>query len=177
MLLLLSLLCWSKVRTICIHKLNTLSSFVTQNPRRKRLNCSSMNAIKTMNSSTFLVLAVGLGFASYNVEGFVAPSSSQQQIQRLQRQPLFSNDPLFDEEEDGNKAATEMSASLPFLPRPKLLDGSLAGDVGFEYVQQLPWMCDRTRSFFTLFDYDPETPNSLTCVSSWRYYANTLPKH
>jgi hypothetical protein len=27
---------------------------------------------------------------------------------------------------------TEMSKSLPFVPRPKLLDGSLPGDVGFE---------------------------------------------
>jgi len=26
----------------------------------------------------------------------------------------------------------EMSQSLPFVPRPKHLDGSLAGDVGFE---------------------------------------------
>lgn len=26
----------------------------------------------------------------------------------------------------------EMSKALPFAPRPKLLDGTLAGDVGFE---------------------------------------------
>ena len=31
---------------------------------------------------------------------------------------------------DGEKG--EMSKALPFAPRPKLLDGSLAGDVGFE---------------------------------------------
>ena len=30
---------------------------------------------------------------------------------------------------DDNK---EMSKSLPFLPRPKLLDGSMPGDVGFD---------------------------------------------
>lgn len=30
---------------------------------------------------------------------------------------------------DNNK---EMSKALPFVPRPKLLDGSLPGDVGFE---------------------------------------------
>ena len=29
-------------------------------------------------------------------------------------------------------AEKEMSQALPFLPRPKLLDGSLAGDVGFD---------------------------------------------
>ena len=26
----------------------------------------------------------------------------------------------------------EMSQAIPFVPRPKLLDGTLAGDVGFE---------------------------------------------
>ena len=33
-------------------------------------------------------------------------------------------------EKDGE--GKEMSKALPFSPRPKLLDGSLAGDVGFE---------------------------------------------
>jgi hypothetical protein len=33
-------------------------------------------------------------------------------------------------EKDGQ--AKEMSKALPFVPRPKLLDGTLAGDVGFE---------------------------------------------
>jgi hypothetical protein len=27
-----------------------------------------------------------------------------------------------------------MSKALPFVPRPKLLDGTFPGDVGFEYV-------------------------------------------
>jgi len=31
-----------------------------------------------------------------------------------------------------NKDDGDMSKALPFVPRPKLLDGSLAGDVGFE---------------------------------------------
>ena len=31
----------------------------------------------------------------------------------------------------------EMSKAIPFVPRPKLLDGSLPGDVGFEYVSAL----------------------------------------
>ena len=35
-------------------------------------------------------------------------------------------------EKDGEQK--EMSKALPFVPRPKLLDGTLAGDVGFEYV-------------------------------------------
>ena len=31
-----------------------------------------------------------------------------------------------------NGEEKEMSKALPFAPRPKLLDGTLAGDVGFE---------------------------------------------
>lgn len=34
---------------------------------------------------------------------------------------------------DGDKSSTtEKSKALPFVPRPKLLDGTLAADVGFE---------------------------------------------
>jgi len=32
----------------------------------------------------------------------------------------------------GDKSSPEMSQSLPFIARPKLLDGSMPGDVGFE---------------------------------------------
>jgi hypothetical protein len=39
-------------------------------------------------------------------------------------------------EKDGQ--VKEMSKALPFAPRPKLLDGTLAGDVGFEYVSDKP---------------------------------------
>jgi hypothetical protein len=31
-----------------------------------------------------------------------------------------------------NEKGKKMSKSLPFAPQPKMLDGSLAGDVGFE---------------------------------------------
>ena len=41
----------------------------------------------------------------------------------------LAND-LFDGEEQSGKK--EMSPALPFVPRPKLLDGTLPGDVGFE---------------------------------------------
>lgn len=39
-------------------------------------------------------------------------------------------------EKEGDNA--EKSKALPFAPRPKLLDGTLAGDVGFEYVVTYP---------------------------------------
>lgn len=42
----------------------------------------------------------------------------------------LSND-LFDGE-DQSSEKKEMSQALPFVPRPKLLDGELAGDVGFD---------------------------------------------
>lgn len=39
------------------------------------------------------------------------------------------NNDLWGSPSDGDK---EMSKALPFVPRPKLLDGTMAGDVGFE---------------------------------------------
>ena len=41
----------------------------------------------------------------------------------------LAND-LFDGDDKSSKK--EMSPALPFVPRPKLLDGTLPGDVGFE---------------------------------------------
>ena len=35
-------------------------------------------------------------------------------------------------ERDNMQDSTEMSKALPFVKRPKMLDGTLAGDVGFE---------------------------------------------
>jgi hypothetical protein len=40
---------------------------------------------------------------------------------------LWGGEPTKKDNEKG-----EMSQSLPFAPRPKMLDGTLAGDVGFE---------------------------------------------
>jgi hypothetical protein len=42
----------------------------------------------------------------------------------------MSDEDFFGGPSDGKK--TEMSKALPFVPRPKILDGSLAGDAGFE---------------------------------------------
>lgn len=42
---------------------------------------------------------------------------------------ILRND-LWDGEEGDSKP--EMSKALPFVARPKILDGTLAGDVGFE---------------------------------------------
>jgi hypothetical protein len=39
---------------------------------------------------------------------------------------------LWGEPPNKDGQSKEMSKSLPFVPRPKLLDGSLPGDVGFE---------------------------------------------
>jgi hypothetical protein len=39
------------------------------------------------------------------------------------------NNDLWGAPSDGDK---EMSKALPFVPRPKLLDGTMAGDCGFE---------------------------------------------
>eukprot|EP00527_Entomoneis_sp_CCMP2396_P004549 CAMPEP_0198149204 /NCGR_PEP_ID=MMETSP1443-20131203/45369_1 /TAXON_ID=186043 /ORGANISM="Entomoneis sp., Strain CCMP2396" /LENGTH=235 /DNA_ID=CAMNT_0043814159 /DNA_START=90 /DNA_END=793 /DNA_ORIENTATION=+ len=44
---------------------------------------------------------------------------------------VLAND-LFGGDDDGKGATKDMSKALPFVPRPKLLDGELAGDVGFD---------------------------------------------
>ena len=51
-----------------------------------------------------------------------APSASQSAATSMEAMP----DRMWDEMVD----KTERSASLPWLPRPKALDGSMAGDVG-----------------------------------------------
>ena len=45
------------------------------------------------------------------------------------RKTMALNNDLWGKPSDGDQ---EMSKALPFSPRPKILDGSLAGDVGFE---------------------------------------------
>ena len=41
-------------------------------------------------------------------------------------------DDLFDEKEPAATPSKTMSKALPFVAAPKILDGSLPGDVGFE---------------------------------------------
>ena len=50
-------------------------------------------------------------------------------MQRSSLKTALAND-LFDGDEKTTKK--EMSQALPFVPRPKLLDGTLPGDAGFE---------------------------------------------
>jgi hypothetical protein len=47
------------------------------------------------------------------------------------RQATHLADDLFGEKSKGD-GKKEMSQSLPFAERPKILDGTMAGDVGFE---------------------------------------------
>ena len=58
-----------------------------------------------------------------SVSAFV-PQATQRTTQTALANDLFDGD-----EKTGKK---EMSQALPFVPRPKLLDGTLPGDVGFE---------------------------------------------
>jgi hypothetical protein len=49
-------------------------------------------------------------------------------VTRPQTSSLAMSEPERDNMQDSN----EMSKALPFVKRPKMLDGTLAGDVGFE---------------------------------------------
>ena len=73
-----------------------------------------------MKFSTTLALASSLSLAQ---------AFAPQQLQQTSSTTALAND-LFGS--DGGDNKKEMSQALPFVPRPKLLDGELAGDVGFE---------------------------------------------
>ena len=49
----------------------------------------------------------------------------------MHTQTRLQND-LWGQPPDKEGEEKEMSKALPFIPRPKILDGTLAGDVGFE---------------------------------------------
>lgn len=61
-----------------------------------------------------------------SASAFAPPSGQQQRATTT----AIAND-LFDGDDKGSDKK-EMSKALPFVPRPKILDGTLAGDVGFE---------------------------------------------
>ncbi|KAL7580299.1 hypothetical protein ACA910_004336 [Epithemia clementina (nom. ined.)] len=66
------------------------------------------------------------------VTAFTSPSVRSSTIVERQegKTSMMAKDPLFGD--DDKSAGKEMSPALPFLPRPKMLDGTLAGDVGFD---------------------------------------------
>lgn len=54
---------------------------------------------------------------------------------------VLNNDLWGQPPEKEGESKTQKSKALPFAPRPKLLDGTLAGDVGFEYVSSFCCSC------------------------------------
>jgi hypothetical protein len=71
---------------------------------------------------------------SFLVLGSAAAFSQQQQPQRTQQTTTTTQLSLWGEPNEKDGESGPKSQALPFAPRPKLLDGTLAGDVGFEYV-------------------------------------------
>jgi len=76
-----------------------------------------------------------------SASAFVAPSTSSRNMALRMSEPTPESESATDEpfvqpfEEPVvamSDNSVEMSASLPFQPRPKALDGSMAGDVGFD---------------------------------------------
>jgi len=89
----------------------------------------------------FFTVASLVGLSG-SVSAFVAPSSSAA-AKTLSRNGATSSSSalaanLWDEDENespvpsASASSKEMSTALPFAKRPKMLDGSLPGDVGFE---------------------------------------------
>ena len=82
-----------------------------------------------------LIIATSLLLVASDVSAF----ASFTQKTTLQRTTALQND-LWGQPPEKDGQVKEMSKALPFVPRPKLLDGTLAGDVGFEYVIMLPFI-------------------------------------
>ena len=70
-----------------------------------------------------LSAAIAISFSVGTASAFAPVSSTRS------RQTTSLNNDLWGAPSDGDQ---EMSKALPFIPRPKLLDGTLAGDAGFE---------------------------------------------
>jgi hypothetical protein len=69
-------------------------------------------------------IAINLALCSCPlVAAFVPSSSTVRSSSRLAAGDLWEPEPI---------KKPEMSQALPFIQRPKMLDGTLAGDVGFE---------------------------------------------
>jgi hypothetical protein len=84
-----------------------------------------------MKLSTTLILASIAGTSA-----FMAPSVKQTFVVRqMSEDPIEPLPELMSEEvvsEPSTPALPEMSQSLPFMARPAMLDGSIAGDAGFD---------------------------------------------
>jgi hypothetical protein len=86
--------------------------------------CFDRNSKTTMKVSLCVLSTIAISSA-------FAPGTSTLSSQR--RSTKLAAD-LWNDQPEGKPPQKDMSKSLPFAPRPKLLDGSLPGDVGFEYV-------------------------------------------
>ena len=77
-----------------------------------------------MKFDVLLISTFALSVASF------APKFSCRTSSTTRTTQLFND--LWGEPPTKDGESKEMSKALPFAPRPKLLDGSLPGDVGFE---------------------------------------------
>jgi hypothetical protein len=68
-------------------------------------------------------------FSAVTVSLIIGSASAFAPVGTQSRQSTTLNNDLWGAPSDGDK---EMSKALPFVARPKLLDGTLAGDAGFE---------------------------------------------
>ena len=76
-------------------------------------------------------LTMKLSFASVSLL-FASASAFAPSTQQTIRTQTSLSEGLWGEPGDKEGEQGEKSKAIPFLPRPKLLDGTLAGDVGFE---------------------------------------------
>jgi hypothetical protein len=63
--------------------------------------------------------------------GSAVAFAPQKNTARSTTNSQLAND-LWNSDDDGKGPKKEMSKALPFAPRPKILDGTLPGDAGFD---------------------------------------------
>jgi hypothetical protein len=82
-----------------------------------------------MKLSTGMILASSLNMAS----AFVAPSQMvSSSVLRMSEETVVDESTFVAETTPPAPVEPEMSQSMPFMARPVALDGTLAGDVGFD---------------------------------------------
>jgi hypothetical protein len=69
-----------------------------------------------------------------SVAAFVQPTTISKVVSQSESSTQLQNDLWGEPPQKSGEDGVEKSKALPFAARPKLLDGTLPGDVGFEYV-------------------------------------------
>lgn len=121
-----------KISTLCIASLPLTAAFVLQanngQVTKYSLNAEAVSTLPSPTKPIFDPLGLYAENSPERMAGVIEPlESSTAQVNKEVTDPLR----LYSDQSQVS-SRVEMSASLPFVPRPALLDGTLPGDRGFD---------------------------------------------